>query len=104
MLLAPLAGIPALLAVHVPELVAVVAEVVLVVFLQLLEACLGHVHQLDACLYRCRSSLVSFTDVLLAATCRLFHLVDGSIAYLRQVVFNKIERDIVDTFRLPKGD
>ena len=50
-LFAPSAGILALLAVDIPHLIAVIAQIVFIVLLQLFKARLCHVHQLDACFH-----------------------------------------------------
>lgn len=66
MLLAPRSGIEALLAAGVPNLVAMIAQIVLIVLLQLFQARLCHVHELDTRLHRCSASFVALSNVLLA--------------------------------------
>ena len=104
MLAAPLTGVAAPLAVHIPYLVAVVAQIVLVVLLQLLEAGLGHIHQLDAGLHRRGARLVALGDVLLARARGLLHLVHRAVANLRQVMLQEVAGDVVDALRLLEGD
>ena len=104
MLLAPLSGGVALLAAGIPNLVAVVAQIVLVVLLQLLEAGFGHVDQLDASLHRGGSRFHAFGNILLPAARRLLHLIDRAVAYRRQVMLHEIDGDVVDAFRFLESE
>lgn len=63
-LAAPFAGIAALLAVDIPNLIPVIAQVVFVIFLQFFQACFCHIHQLDAGFHRGGTCLVALGDVL----------------------------------------
>lgn len=103
-LTAPLAGVATLLAVDIPNLVAVVAQIVLIVLLQLLEARLCHIDKLDARLRRGGSRLVAFGDVLFARASGLLHLVNRAVANLRQVMLQEIVGNVVDALRLLEGD
>ena len=104
MFLAPLSSRNALLTVGIPNLVTVIAQIVLVVLLQFLEACFGNVDQLDASLHRGGSSFHALGNVLLPAARCLLHLIDRAVAYRRQVMLHEIDGDIVDAFRFLEGE
>ena len=75
------------------------AQIVDIVFEQLLQTRLRHIHQLDFGLGAGSRSCTTLYDILLARTCRLYHLVYGAIALL-QVLLTEVEGHLVDDFCL----
>ena len=73
------------------------AEVVFVVDKEFFEAGFCHVGEFYLCLARCGCCLIAFGYVLLAASCSLYHLVDGTVAAL-QIAMGEVVGDVVDDF------
>ena len=81
-----------------------VAQIVLVVFLQFLETGLNHIHQFDTGFRRSGACLVTLGNILFARAGSLLHLVDGTVAKLWQIMLNEKQSDVVDALRFLEGD
>ena len=68
-----------------------------------MEAGFGYIEELDLGLSGGSRGGGTLGDILLTATCCLYHLVDGTITPLQEVV-SKVKGNIIDTLCLLKGD
>lgn len=73
------------------------AKVVFVVDKEFFEAGFCHVGEFYFRLARCGCCLIAFGYVLLAASCSLYHLVNGTVAAL-QIAMGEVVGDVVDDF------
>ena len=71
------------------------AKVIFVVDKEFFEAGFCHVGEFYLCLARCGCSLIAFGYVLLAASCSLYHLVNGTVAAL-QIAMGEVVGDVIN--------
>ena len=97
---ATLARVAVAAVIGLPLLQTMVGEVVLVVLEQLLVAGFGDVKQFDFSLFAGGRGSCALHDVLLAAACRLYHLVDGAVTATVQKGLAEVVGQIADALRL----
>lgn len=96
------AGFPGFFRINIPQLQFANPKVVLIVKQKFLETCFSHIQQLNFSFGGGCSTFTTFGYILPPASCRLNHLVDGSVVDF-QIGMGKIVGNIVDAFGFLKN-